>query len=142
MDRLNCFLDIKEYKKEGYKPLVDFESWRVAILNYIDELEPENIKFMEKHLETDEVFILLKGACILFFLDQRKNDILHINMKPGIVYNVKKGSYHTHVLSKEASLIIVENQNTSNQNSEKILLSSDQKKKIQELSIEINSLEK
>ena len=59
-------LDITEYTGEGYLPLIAYGAWRVAILNYIDELLPENIGKMQRHDNTDEVFVLLKGRCILF----------------------------------------------------------------------------
>ena len=35
-------IEVKEYKKLGYAPVIDFESWRVAVLNDIDELEIPN----------------------------------------------------------------------------------------------------
>ena len=60
------YLNILEFNGEGYKPLVDFSSWRVAFLRFIDELIPENIQRLERHVETDEVFVLLKGQAILF----------------------------------------------------------------------------
>ena len=46
-------LQIAEYNSEGYKPLVDFGTWRVAFLRFIDELIPENIHRLERHVETD-----------------------------------------------------------------------------------------
>ena len=30
-------IEIKEYTEPGYSPVIDYESWRVAILNDIDE---------------------------------------------------------------------------------------------------------
>ncbi len=48
------------------RPVIDFETWRVAILNYLDEIHPEKIDFMERHNETDEVFVLIKGQALLF----------------------------------------------------------------------------
>lgn len=48
-------LEVSSFKGEGYLPLIDFESWRVAELRYIDELEPDKIDNMQKHNETDEV---------------------------------------------------------------------------------------
>ena len=50
-------LEVREYKKEGYSPVVDYGAWRVAILNYNDQLLPENLTAMQRHNETDEVFI-------------------------------------------------------------------------------------
>ena len=40
-------LEIHDYNGEGYRPLIDYGAWRVAILNYIDELLPENIGKMQ-----------------------------------------------------------------------------------------------
>ncbi len=50
-------------------PVVDYKDWRVAILNYCDELKTECINQMQRHDETDEVFVLLKGEFVLFIGD-------------------------------------------------------------------------
>ncbi len=60
-------LRIESYEGEGYRPLVDFGSWRVAYLRFIDELIPDKITRLERHLETDEVFVLLNGEAVLFY---------------------------------------------------------------------------
>ena len=125
MKDLNNLIEIKYYEGEGYQPLVDFENWRVAILKYIDELLPENIDFMECHNETDEVFILINGRCILFLSDVEDGKIINIhpvNMESGKFYNIKKKVFHTHTLSEDAEVVVVENQNTSSINSQKIYL--------------------
>jgi hypothetical protein len=44
----------------------------VAILLYEDTLLPENITGMQRYDETDEVFVLLAGHCILFLGDGHK----------------------------------------------------------------------
>jgi len=59
-------LEIREFVDPGYQPVIDFGAWRVAILNYLDEIHPARIDFMERHNETDEVFVLHKGRAILF----------------------------------------------------------------------------
>ena len=59
-------LEICSYEKEGYLPMIDFESWRVAELRYCEELEVENLKDMQKHDKSDEVFVLLSGDFTLF----------------------------------------------------------------------------
>ena len=66
MDQERMDIEIKQYNEPGYAPVIDFETWRVAILNDIDELEVHNLKTMQKHQETDEVFVLLRGNCTLF----------------------------------------------------------------------------
>ena len=59
-------IEIIDFQPEGYKPLVDYESWRVAVLKFCDDLLIENVKTMQKHLYTDEVFVLVQGHCTLF----------------------------------------------------------------------------
>ena len=59
-------LEICEFTGIGYQPIIDFSTWRVAILNYIDEIRPEKIEKMERHNETNEVFVLIKGRHFIF----------------------------------------------------------------------------
>ena len=58
-------LQIFSHEVSGYKPQVDFNTWRVALLNASDMYLPNNITYFDNHLETDEVFILLSGSCAL-----------------------------------------------------------------------------
>lgn len=65
-------IEIKEFNNEGYTPLIDFKTWRVAGLRYCEELLPENISKFQRHDETDEVFVLLMGSCTLFIADGKE----------------------------------------------------------------------
>lgn len=126
--------EIFEYEQEGYSTVMRYDKWRVAILNYIDELEPENIHHFEKHNETDEVFVLLDGTCTLLFGITDSNDTIIgidvVKMIPHKIYNVKKGAYHSHVLNKRGKVLIVENEDTSDDNSTKAQLSPKLKEKL------------
>jgi ureidoglycolate hydrolase len=130
-------LEVREHNKEGYSPLVDFESWRVAILNFSNDLLPENIKAMQRHNETDEVFILLAGRCILFIGDgeDKISDIFAENMEPLKIYNVKKSVWHSHTLSRDAKVLIVENRDTTFDNSPFSPLTDTQRKKISDITL-------
>lgn len=119
-------IEISEYMGEGYRPLVDYGEWRVAILRYADELRPENITTLDRHNETDEVFVLLAGRCILFVADD-EGGIHAVDMQPLKLYNMKKGVFHSHTLSEDASVLVVENRDTSEKNSEKMVLSAAQR---------------
>lgn len=122
-------LEISQYSGQGYQPLVDYGNWRVAILRYIDELEPQNLTKMQRHNETDEVFVLLAGKCILF-LGEGDGSITQIyaqDMEPMKLYNVKRSCWHTHTLSKDATVLIVENRDTTMQNSPEIELNPEQR---------------
>lgn len=113
------YIAITQYEGEGYKPMIDFASWRVAILRYCEELEIQNLKTMQKHNETDEVFILIEGNCILFSGEKGDNigKIDGVKMEPLKLYNVKKGVWHTHTLDKKGMVVIVENRDTNDSNS-------------------------
>ena len=128
-------LEISEYTGEGYRPLIDYGQWRVAILRYIDELRPENIGKMQRHAETDEVFVLLSGRCILFLGegDESVGAIHAQDMLPLKLYNVKRGAWHTHTLNEEATALIVENRDTAAHNSPEIELSAAQRQELIEL---------
>lgn len=129
-------LEIREYAGEGYAPVIDYGAWRVAILNYTDELLPQNITDMQRHDETDEVFVLLRGRCILFLGegDETVISMFAQDMEPLKMYNVKKSAWHTHTLSEDAMVLIVENRDTTEQNSPTYPLSETQRQKLIDLS--------
>ena len=112
-------LEVRDHGAEGYKPLIDFNTWRVAVLNYSGTLRSENITSMQRHNETDEVFVLLRGRCILFLGpgDDSVSRLFAEDMQPLKIYNVKKGVWHTHTLSEDAMVLIVENMDTTYDNS-------------------------
>ncbi len=128
-------LEVREYTGEGYRPLIDFGAWRVAILRYHPELLPRHIERMQRHDETDEVFVLLAGRCILF-LGDGSDEVTRIfaqDMEPLKLYNVKRGAWHTHTLSENASVLIVENRDTTLDNSPTIALSESQRAELERL---------
>ena len=118
-------LEIREYNGEGFRPLILFGSWRVAILNYLDELLPRNITRMERHMETDEVFILTRGRATLLLggVDSHVDGVLSQPMEAGKLYNVKRYSWHSILMSRDASVLLVENVDTAEGNSEYFNLS-------------------
>jgi len=132
-------LEVRDHGAEGYKPVIDYDTWRVAILNYSDSLRPENITSMQRHNETDEVFVLLRGRCILFLGqgDETVTQVSAENMKPMKVYNVKKGAWHTHTLSSDGMVLIVENRNTTYGNSPFCSLTEWQQEAIMKLTREL-----
>ena len=125
-------LEIREFTGPGYLPVIDFSTWRVAILNYIDEIHPEQIIKMERHNETDEVFVLIKGQGLLFLGegDQSVEQIHEQVLEPGKIYNVKRSVWHSVVLSRDGSVLIVENRNTSTANSNYFSIDAQQRNQI------------
>lgn len=131
-------LEITGYEGEGYRPLIDYDSWRVAVLNYCEELLPDRISKMQRHDETDEVFVLLRGECLLFIGDgdERVTRILPQKLEPFKLYNVKHSVWHTHTLSRDAQVLIVENRETGPGNSPEIDLDPGQRRELVRLARE------
>ncbi len=130
-------LETREFTGIGYQPVIDFGAWRVAILNYIDEIHPARIDFMERHNETDEVFVLEKGKGILF-VGEGDPEIEKIHpqvLEPGKIYNVKKAVWHTVVLSIDGSVLIVENQDTRRENSSYVTLQPEHRRQLLETAV-------
>lgn len=122
------FIEITKICKEGYTPLVDYQTWRVAVLRYCKDVRVERLVSMQRHLETDEVFVLLDGGCVLVSggNGDRPGEVECIRMVKNQLYNVKKGVWHTHALDEEGSVLIVENQDTCDGNSPTEALNSEQ----------------
>ena len=116
-------VEILEYHEIGYAPVLNDRGFRVAVLNYHPELLMENISNFQKHMETDVVFVLLQGDCTLFLAEDETISTIHgIKMEPLKIYNVKKGTYHTHTLSRDGKVLIVEADDTCDENSPKVMV--------------------
>ncbi len=122
-NNLNNLMEVLQYEGIGYQPILACRDWRVAILNYHPELLIENITNFQQHSLTDEAFILLRGECTLFVAEDESIEEVHgVKMEPLKLYNIKKGVYHTHTLSEDAMVLIVEADDTCDDNSPIVLV--------------------
>lgn len=118
-------LAVSGHTGEGFAPLVRFEAWRVAMCN---AKQDEHLFSMQRHLETDEAFVLLAGSCAML-VAEGESDVgaAHwVPMQPLRVYTVRKNVWHAHVAMAGASLLIVENEDTGDANSVTCRLSDTQ----------------
>ena len=124
------YYDTYDFNGIGYEKLFHHQNWRVAILNYIEELERDKLIYVEAHNLTDEVFVLLSGTCHMFFAKVEEGRVLDftcLSLEPNKVYKIPMGVYHTHTLSCDAKLLIVEEENTCYDNSPRVYLTQDEK---------------
>lgn len=103
-------LEISQWDQESYKPLVFSQGWQVAILNWDSYADVEAVEKVERHVLTDEVFVLLEGSGALVIA--APEDLKVVNAVRGTVYNVIKGAWHTVIGSRDSSWLIVENKDT------------------------------
>ncbi|MBE5775791.1 MAG: hypothetical protein E7337_18035 [Clostridiales bacterium] len=107
-------IEIFEYDGVGYDPTMHFEAWRVAIANFGEKFDRSRYSYLERHMLTDEVFVLLTGQASLI----TGKDFCETPLQPCKIYNVKKAVWHALLMEKDAKVLIVENHNTSSENSE------------------------
>ncbi len=113
-------LEIFTHTEEGFKPIVDFGEWRTAISNGPLVYERKEIRSLSRHLETDEVFVLIKGTCLLLTAGNgaAPDKVTKTWMEPGKIYNVTKGMWHGSIQLPNTTVMIVENRSTGPENSE------------------------
>ncbi|MCK4815266.1 hypothetical protein KA005_05815 [bacterium] len=104
-------LEIYRWEEQGYKPLVFSNDWQVALLNWEPLFDRGNLNEIERHNDTDEVFVLLRGWSVLF-VKMEGGSLQAVDMDPGVVYNVPKGVWHNLVASRDVTFLIVENRDT------------------------------
>lgn len=107
-------IEIKEYNGPGYKEQIDFNNWRVAIANYKPELEESRLEYLERHLESDEVFVLVEGTAGLLIGEEKAR----CQFEKGKLYNVKCGTWHRVFMTPDSKIVIVENADTGKDNTE------------------------
>lgn len=125
-------IEIREHNGADYKALIDYQTWRVALMNYTPDLTPDKINKMQKHTETDEVFVLMRGQCILFIGEGKETvaKVYAVDMELYKLYNVRKDVWHSHTFSEDARVLIVENCDTVEANSPFVELSEEQQREL------------
>ena len=113
-------MEICEFSGDGYMPLTAYGSWRVAIINACERLREENLRRMERHLGTDEVFILLEGEAALYIGAEKKR----FPMEIGKLYCVKCGEWHCISMASGAKAAVVENNDVGEMNTEYLYFTS------------------
>lgn len=120
---------------DGYHPFLISNGWQVAQLNYMPEQEIGNIKKLDVHHLTDEVFILLKGKAVLITANIVDGDVRFevVLMKPYITYNIPVDTWHNIAMEKGCEVIIVEKSNTHKGDFEFFQLSQEKKNEMEYL---------
>lgn len=96
---------------EDFKVMMRFENWKIGFLRYSERFS--KFSQLERHTETDEAFVLLDGSAMLYTETEK------IQMQKCTLYNIPKGEWHHITVSENATVMVVENSNTSKDNTEK-----------------------
>jgi hypothetical protein len=81
-------LEIYPWEGPGYRPLVFSRGWQAALLNWEPIFDLANLREIERHNHTDEVFVLWRGRGAILVSDGLSTQV--VDMQPGVVYNVTR----------------------------------------------------
>jgi mannose-6-phosphate isomerase-like protein (cupin superfamily) len=111
---MNTLIETYYTSEQGYHPFLITKDWQVAQLNFMPEQSFFNIVKLDKHEQTDEVFVLTKGVAVLISATISGEQISFncVKMQPGVIYNIPANTWHNIAMDKSAQVIIAEKSNT------------------------------
>jgi ureidoglycolate hydrolase len=125
-----------EYAGAGMTRVYENEKWMVGIKNWKPANDITGIDCLERHNETDELFVLLAGSCTLLTATEKPGgglDIKATAMERNKVYNIPRSLWHNTVTTQGTKLILVEDSSTGAANSEVLPLGADQLTEVRKL---------
>lgn len=122
-------IEVKENprKGSGFDTVHTFEGWKVAFITSAEQYG--ELKTVKRHTQTDEIFVLVKGEATIFSADGDE-PLLATPLEKEKLYSVKKNTWHHVQVSKDALLVVVENSDTSKENTQTKILTVDEIKEI------------
>ena len=105
------------YDGEDFKAVLTTTNWKIGLLRFSERFSKPCV--LERHLKTDEAFVLLNGSADLYIKGEDEK-VQIIPMESGIIYNVPKGEWHHIVVSEDALVMVVEDSDTSKENTERV----------------------
>lgn len=126
---------VYEFGGEGMQRVFENEKWTVGIKNWKPANDVTGIDCLERHNKTDELFVLVEGACTLAYANESEKGLEFgvVNMQPNKVYNIPATLWHNTITQKDTKMILIEDSNTSMNNSDILELDEEQIAKIRSL---------
>ncbi len=125
-----------EFSGAGMTRVYENEKWMVGIKNWKPANDITGIDCLERHNETDELFVLIAGSCTLLSATEKAGggmDVKATFMEPFKVYNVPRSLWHNTVTKKDTKLILVEDTSTGAANSDILPLDAKQLAEVRNL---------
>ncbi len=107
-------IEIYDYTGDDFKAVMQYEGWKIGLLRHSERFS--RLGGFERHMLTDEVFVLLSGSATLY---TKEEALETYPMEKNKVYNIPKTVWHHIVVSEDATVLVVENANTTKDNTEK-----------------------
>ncbi len=124
-----------EFTGEGMRRMYENEKWTVGIKNWKPANDITGLDMLERHNKTDELFVLLSGSCTLISAEETENGWVFdkVDMQPARVYNIPRTLWHNTITQKDTKMILIEDSNTGESNSDFYRLTAEDLKVIRQL---------
>ena len=128
-------IEVKEFSGEGMSRVYENKKWMVGVKNWKPANDITGVDCLERHNETDELFVLLQGRCTLIYANENGQtlDIRALEMEPLKVYNMPAGLWHNTVTCKDTKIVLIEDSSTGSHNSDVLTLKVEQIARVKEL---------
>ena len=109
-----------EFAGEGMQRVFENEKWTVGIKNWKPANDITGIDMLERHNKTDELFVLVAGACTPISAEETEGGMKFskVVMEPNKVYNIPATLWHNTITRRDTKMILIEDSNTSMDNSD------------------------
>lgn len=96
-------LDVYDYQGAEFARMFAGDGWQVSYLTHGPRFGKPT--YIERHLATDELFVLLVGEATLYVGE----DPRPVRMEPGKLYNVRRATWHQIAVAPGTKVLVVEN---------------------------------
>ncbi|MDP3179558.1 MAG: hypothetical protein Q8M76_16730 [Spirochaetaceae bacterium] len=114
----------KAHEGEGLARVYENSAWMVGIKNYKAANDSRSFSEIERHNETDELFLLLSGSCVLLSARETGGSLVFEaeTMLPGKLYAIPAKLWHTTITEPGSKLALIEDPRTGGANSDVLVL--------------------
>jgi len=107
---------VRKSFEQTYQPVLHLNGWKVATLRHFDVVDVATLYRVERHRNTDEVFVLVEGDADLIFCSgdiPEKAYVLTLERAVAFnVHNVPVNTRHHVVMSQDAHIVLFERSET------------------------------
>jgi len=124
-----------EFSGEGMQRVYENEKWTIGVKNWKPANDITGIDMLERHNESDELFVLLSGKCMLVSAEETAFGMKFdkVDMEPNKVYNIPKTMWHNTITQKNTKMVLIEDVSTGMANSDIYKLNAEEIAAIQKL---------
>ena len=112
-------IECAEAKEPGFSVSFSTDKWETAFIRFSSDFAFGKVTELKRHMESDEVFVLIKGKAVLLIGDTPE-EITKTILECGKAYNVKKRTWHYIAVSEDAVVFVTENSDTNKSNTERM----------------------